>query len=108
MDDPAAAKQLDIGGLANRPGWKAEIKTVEDPLELQHRLQQDALEGKWHRWKDGATFAAVLVGLGCIVWLCFGITRDPSSTPEDRKWAMAVLASIVTGGMGFLVGKNSR
>lgn len=108
MDDPAGTKQVDIGSLANQPGWKAEIKTAEHPSELQHRLQQDAFDGQFRRWKDAATYAAVLIGLGCIVWLCFGITTDSAASSDDRKWTMAVLASIVTGGTGFLVGKNSR
>jgi hypothetical protein len=36
---------------------------------------------------------------------CTQILRDPKSIAEDKKWATATIASIVSAGIGFVTGK---
>jgi hypothetical protein len=36
---------------------------------------------------------------------CTQILRDPKSIAEDKKWATATIASIVSASIGFVTGK---
>jgi hypothetical protein len=48
----------------------------------------------------------VLIGLGVICGACLVVAFVGSA--EDKKWAMSVLAAIVSAGVGFIGGKAYR
>jgi hypothetical protein len=108
MGEPSREDQLNITELANHPGWKAEIKTAEEPLELEHRLQEAAYDGKFRRWRDLFGFLFFLFGLAIIVAICFGIARDPQASADDKKWATAALTGIISAATAYVAGKNSK
>jgi hypothetical protein len=49
----------------------------------------------------------VLIGLTVMTFTCLVIALLPGPS-EDKKWAMAVLASIVSAGVGYLGGRASK
>jgi hypothetical protein len=98
-------KHLDLGKLLDPKRVNFEIKTPEDPAERDHRLRKDFLS---FLIKDlSAYVVAVLI---VIVVLIYGfvvlVVRDSST--EERSWAMSVLASILTGAVGYAFGKSSK
>jgi hypothetical protein len=94
-------QQIDLNQLANQPRWKAELKT-EDSLEQQHRLDIEKWDAWFRRGERALGVAALLVGIGLIVWLCYGVSSNPKSSADDKKWSTSILASIVSLGAGYL------
>jgi nitrate reductase NapE component len=84
---------------------KDQIKVVEETNEERtHRLDEQRLDKAHKRKSEWALFIVSVVvvflilstSIGIIVW---------SADPELRKWAPTVVTSVLSGLMGFLVGK---
>jgi len=55
--------------------------------------------------KDVALFIVALAFVAIMVWLCIRTLLNPGAGPDDRKWAMSVLAGATGGLIGYLVRK---
>lgn len=85
-----------------------QVEPLESERAEQSRLAREEANA-WHqRLRDLIVMVVVLVGLIAITGACLFISLNRDGSPEDRKWAMAVLASIVAGGLGFVSGKGQR
>jgi hypothetical protein len=95
----------------NKPpkGYKVEIKSNELPEELKSRLWRECGDA-WIQWgKEAVLFLSAIAGVGTVVLVCYRIIASPGAGPEDKKWAMSVLASIVGGIVGYLIrGKSGK
>jgi hypothetical protein len=38
--------------------------------------------------------------------VCLVVALSPTTSTEDKKWAMSVLSAVVAGVMGFLLGRS--
>jgi hypothetical protein len=107
---PPANKQFDLNKHASDPTKHVEftlnVKPPETPLERKHRLAEEAHDTQHERKKDLLILYWVLIGVTIIMVVCVGLVFMPHTSPEDKKWATAVLASSVTLGMGYLLGKG--
>jgi hypothetical protein len=106
-----APKKFDLmEKLASDPSNRLEgtftFKPAETKAERDHQLATEAADGRHERRKDLIILIAVLLGLATILGLCLSLAISKESSAEDKKWATAVLASTVTLGMGYLVGKQ--
>src|SRR5579871_665609 len=105
-----ARDRTDLDSLFDELRKRAEItlslKPPESRVEREHRLAMEADEARHGRTKEVIVLIAVLLGVGIVLALCLWLAAGTNSSPEDKKWATAILASVVTLGMGYLVGKN--
>jgi cation transport ATPase len=104
------APKLDLNKLASDPSRKIEgtvsVKSPETEAEREHRLTHETEDARHERRKDLVVLIFVLIGITVILIVCVVLAISPSASPEDKKWSTAILASIVTLLMGYLVGKE--
>jgi hypothetical protein len=98
---------LDFSELIRSGHLDAKIKPRELPAERASRLTIDEAKARHQLWKEKVVLVATLIGLGSISIVCFAIALRPEPS-EDKKWAMAILGSIVAGGIGYLGGRASK
>ena len=105
---PGSSNQVDLAKLLK--GYRLESQvpgaasgTGIAPLERAGRC----LDPIWG--KEAVLFLAALAGVGVVVLACFRIATNPNSSPDDKKWATSILASIVSGVVGYLIrGKQGK
>lgn len=95
---------ISVPQIANQPTWTGSLSS-EDPPDKKHRLEQEANNARHKRWRSTALFAVTLIGLSIVFWLCLQILSNPQASADDKKWATALIASIVSGSIGFVTGK---
>jgi hypothetical protein len=108
----AAPDLKDLGALVSEFRKRAEItlslKPPESKAEREHRHALTAAEARFERTKDLIVLVAVLLGVGVVLILCLWLAAGSNSSPEDKKWATAILASVVTSGLVILPGSARR
>lgn len=98
-------RSLDLGKQFDPKKFKVEIKTAEDPTEMDYRLRKEFFSfSVKDLWTYGVAILIVLV----VLIYCFIVLVIRSSSPEEKNWAMSVLTSILTGAIGFAFGKSSK
>ena len=98
-------KPFDLGKQFDPKKFKVEIKTTEDPTEMEHRLRKEFFS---FVVKDLCAYGiAILIVLVVLIY-CFIVLVVRSSSPEEKSWAMSILTSILTGAIGFAFGKSSK
>lgn len=96
---------FNIGKLLDPKRLDFQIKTPEHPAEREYRLRKEFLS---FLVRDlSAYLLAVLIVLVVLAY-CFRVLVVRDSTPQERGWAMSVLASTLTGAVGFAFGKSSK
>jgi hypothetical protein len=96
--------QVIISQLPDLQQWTGTLKT-EDPLEKEYRLKNENYDARHKRWRGTVLFVAVSIGLMTVFIYCFQIINNSNATVDDKKWATAIMTSIVTGGLGYATGK---
>ena len=92
--------------LAQGSDWKVSL-TNENPQDRNYRLQQDSYNAQHRRWRTTILFIFVLIGVSLMLYFCIQILLNPQATTDDKKWATAIAASIVSGGVGFITGSKA-
>jgi hypothetical protein len=103
-NDTESLPVISIARLADQSNWTGTLSS-EDPLDKEYRLRQEADEAQHKRWRSTILFGFTLIGLSFVFWLCFEILSNPNASVDDKKWAMALMTSIVSGSVGFVAGK---
>ncbi len=100
--------QLDLNEIAQRQDFALSIALREDPTERDSRLRREEAKAALERHKElmlyATTFAVVVAAFG----MCSYIVLVATYGGETDKWATALLASIVTGLVGYATGKSSK
>jgi len=106
----SSARKVNLNDVLIDPTQSVEFTLIAKPretdLERDHRLTRQTDDARHGRWKELFILIGVLAGIAIILAVCVFLVVSPNAPPEDKKWATAILASIVTGGMGYLVGKK--
>jgi hypothetical protein len=92
---------VDLVELVRTGHLTGKIESPEFPAERRSRLIIEEAKVKHELRKEMVILVATLIGLGTIFLLCLVIAIRPGPS-EDKKWAMSVLATIVSGGVGYL------
>lgn len=96
---------INIPQMIAQSHWELSNFTAE-PIRVQEsRIKREESEATHKRWRSTILFVATLIGLGYIFYLCAQILNNPNATADDKKWATAITASIVSGSVGFVTGK---
>jgi hypothetical protein len=102
---PNDAKSLDLGKVVDPKKFKVEIKTIEHPAEMDHRLRKEFLS---FVVKDLSTYGVAILIVLVVLIYCFRVLVLRSSSADEKTWAMSVLTSILTGAIGFAFGKTAK
>jgi hypothetical protein len=85
-----------------------EIKPTEHAEDRASRIKRQEADATFRRIKELVFFAVCLLLVVGIFLVAAKLVSDPKASPDDKKWATAVLSSIVTSTIAFLAGKSSR
>lgn len=104
------SRRVDLNEWAQQSDRKVDfrITSIETPEELRSRLQREEAAARHERFKDLVILVAVLLGVAVMMAFGLRIAADSNSSPDDKKWATALLTSIVSAGLGFLTGKATK
>ena len=86
--------QLDLNNPPPDHKLSVSVELAETPGERGLRL-----------WKDGALFFFSLVCVGILVGFCVYTVASGTVSPEEKKWAMAILTATTGGLVGYLIRK---
>ena len=78
------------------PNYRYQVSVAKDetPAERGVRLVKDLI-----------VFLLAVSFVGLIYWLCFNTVTSPTSSGEEKKWAMSILSGGACGLVGYLVRK---
>lgn len=85
------------------PNMTAEVRTEEHPDDRAARLLREAREHLFGLWVKGAVFLLLVSVLLYSGWRL----QDPGLEPQSRELAVTVVTSIITGFLGYFVGRRS-
>ena len=94
---------IELSDLVRYGVLTGKIEQKEQRIEIESRLRIEEARERHARRKDMILLVAVLIGLGVICGACLVVAFTGSA--EDKKWAMSVIAAIVSAGVGFIGGK---
>jgi len=98
--------KIDLNDLANR--HQLSIVPREEPDQRDSRIRIEEASAAHGRRKDLLLLTSALVVIGVALCLCvWAIVREDSTT-EDKKWAVPLLTAIVTGLLGYVVGRGTK
>jgi hypothetical protein len=99
------SKPDDLAKQFDPKKFTLEIKTVENPTELNYRLRKEFLS---FLVKDLCTYGVAILIVIVVLVYCFVVLVIRSPSPDEKNWAMSVLTSILTEAIGFAFGKSSK
>jgi hypothetical protein len=79
----------------------------EDSQDKTARLTRENRDHWVRIIKELLLFLVGLVGAVLIVMYCISIVNDNSSPKEIKEWAMAIISGLVSGLVGYLLGKRT-
>jgi hypothetical protein len=87
---------------------KAIYRRRETEDERKSRLRQQEWTTKVKLGKDVIISLAALAAGGIVVYICLNVILNPNASPDDKKWATSLVASVASGLVGYLTGKASQ
>lgn len=99
---------INLSDLLSNPEQleKLQFSRPEAPDEREARLQLQRAKATAQLIKETVIFAAGVIGVVVIAWVCVVIIRDANTSVDDKKWAQTILAGIITSIVGYLIGKS--
>lgn len=91
--------QIDINELASNPKLSLRIISNQD---------ENPKDAYIRRLKDIVLFFVTVIFILCTFIFCGCMLLSDNSNAEDKKWATSIAASIISGLLGYLTGKNTR
>jgi hypothetical protein len=88
--------------------FKIAVESREHPDERGARLRREQDDAEHQRRKEMAMLWVVLGSVGVVSVNCLWIVLVPGQPAESVKWATTLLTTIVSGGLGYMTGKNSK
>ena len=85
---------IDLNNPLPNYRYKVSVERDETPGERAVRLV-----------KDMGVFLLAVLFVGAIYWLCYNSVTSPTSSGEEKKWAMSILSGGAGGLVGYLVRK---
>ena len=96
---------LDLNNLAQQERYSVEVKT-EDPVIRDARIKQEAIDAAFQRWRGVIVFGLVCIGIICFTVFCVYVIVSAKHSQEEKKWAMGIFTSIVSGFLGYMLGSK--
>lgn len=77
------------------------------PVDVSVSPQETAEDANHRRWKDKILFLFGIGCLGLLFLICLWILALGDQSLDEKKIWMSILASLVTGMVGFTIGRKS-
>lgn len=105
---PGPSRKIDLNELAQRQENSIEfqVKSPEPPEELLSRLKRLDADAKYERIKALIGYVAALAGMFLVCGFCLWVVIHSRSSADDKKWATAILSSIVSLWGGYVAGRT--
>ncbi len=104
MDD----KRLDLNELIRQPSLKFTASSIEDVAERESRIRIEEATALHTRQKEWLVYRLTALILLIVVVLCTWVILSKGLANDEGKLALGLLASIVTGLVGYVTGKASN
>ena len=98
--------KIDLNDLANR--HQLSIVPREDPDQRDSRIRTEEASAAHGRRKDLLFSISALVVIGVVLCLCVWAIVREGLTSSDKEWAVPLLTAIVTGLLGYVVGRGTK
>lgn len=85
------------------PNMTAEVRTEEHPDDRLARLSREARDHLFGIWLRGAIFVLLVL----VLLYCGYLLQQPTLDADVRELVLTVISSIVTGFLGYFVGRRS-
>ncbi|HEX8162174.1 MAG TPA: hypothetical protein VF538_09895 [Pyrinomonadaceae bacterium] len=100
--------KIDLNDLANRSDHQLSIVPREDPETAAARREIEIADSAHRRRISLLLHVTALSVIGIVVVLCVWMITHAGADGEDRKLAITLLTSIVTGFVGYVTGRASK
>lgn len=100
--------KIDLNDLANRSDHQLSIIPREDPETVAARREIEKADSAHRRQISLLLHVAALAVIGVVVILCVWMITHTGAESEDRKLAITLLTSVVTGLIGYVTGRASK
>ena len=77
------------------------------PVDVSVSPQETMEDAHHRRWKDKILFLFGIGCLGLLFLICLGILALGNQSLAEKKIWMSVLVSLITGMIGFIIGRKS-
>lgn len=96
--------KIDLNDLANR--HQLSIVPREEPDQRDSRIRLEEASAAHGRRKDWLLLISALAVIGVALCLCVWSIVTKGSATADKEWA--ILTAIVTGLLGYVVGRGTK
>jgi len=79
------------------------LEELERKYHLRLETEEHPEDRRVRHVKELALFFFAGALLAVVFVVCLWIALAPSTQPENRKWAMSILAAMVSGFLGYLL-----
>lgn len=100
--------KIDLNDLANRSDHQLSIVPREDPETAAVHRDIEKADAAHRRQISLLLHIAALAVIVVAVSLCVWMVINAGNGSEDRRWAITLLTSIVTGLIGYVTGRASK
>jgi len=76
------------------------------PVDVTVSPQETTEDAEHRRWKDKIVFLVSVSALVLVFVACLGVLIFGSQTPDEKKIWAGVLVSLITGLLGYKIGKT--
>lgn len=101
------AQSFNLGNIEHDL-FKVALESREHPDDRGARLRREQDDAEHQRRKEMAILGAVLASVGVVSVVCLWITLRTGQAAENARWATTLLTTVVSGGLGYMTGKNSK
>ncbi len=101
-----AEPQIDLGRLVTKDHTYELSISNESAEDAAARRAQEAAEAELRRKMTYGVFLFALAVTATVFGGCVYVFA--TGTPEDKKWAAAIVSAIASGLVGFLVGQGKK
>jgi hypothetical protein len=100
--------QLDLNAAGAQGNLVVSAETREDPLDQQHRHEQESADAALRRWKDKVRFSLSTALLVALTGFALYLALNPGSTPDEKTGGRVALFSLLTGIGGYFIGRAGK
>jgi hypothetical protein len=84
------------------------IQKTESPDEMRSRLSIEEAKAAHEIWRDKVILRCCLFAVPVLIVACLSVLLIPGGPVEARTWAASTLTAVVTGIVGYSLGKSGK
>ncbi len=101
-------RSLNVEDFFVSEAYRLSIESREHPDERAARIRREHDDADRQHRKEMAILWWVLATVSVVSVICLGVFLIPGAPAENVRWATTLLTTVVSGGLGYMTGKNSK